>query len=287
MNDNSALKADAMIEDSSKSLTKQTTRMNKMTVIVAPPILLFIGVLSVWQLVTYIFSIPSYILPAPSQIAKAASERSGELLQSAFNTSLAAFLGFLLSIIIGNMVALLMAASKWVRRSLSPYAIVLQTIPIVAIAPLIVIWFGTGINSIVVISFIVAVFPIISNTNLGLSATDNNLINVMRMYNGTGWKMMWKLRIPFALPYILAGMKISCGLAVIGAIIGEFVAGIGGAKGGLGIAITSAAVQMQTPYLFACAIIATLLGMIFFIAISFISYLMLRNWHESAVKSEN
>jgi NitT/TauT family transport system permease protein len=287
MNDNSALKADAMIEDSSKSLTKQTTRMNKMTVIVAPPILLFIGVLSVWQLVTYIFSIPSYILPAPSQIAKAASERSGELLQSAFNTSLAAFLGFLLSIIIGNMVALLMAASKWVRRSLSPYAIVLQTIPIVAIAPLIVIWFGTGINSIVVISFIVAVFPIISNTNLGLSATDNNLINVMRMYNGTGWKMMWKLRIPFALPYILAGMKISCGLAVIGAIIGEFVAGIGGAKGGLGIAITSAAVLMQTPYLFACAIIATLLGMIFFIAISFISYLMLRNWHESAVKSEN
>jgi NitT/TauT family transport system permease protein len=287
MNDNLTFKPEAIIEDSNMSLTKKTSRMNKITVISAPPIVLLIGLLVVWQLVTVIFSIPGYILPAPSQIAKAAYERSGDLMQSAFNTCLAAFFGFLLSIIIGNMVALLMAASKWVRRSLSPYAIVLQTIPIVAIAPLIVIWFGTGINSIVIISFIVAVFPIISNTNLGLSATDNNLINLMRMYNGTGWKMMWKLRIPFAMPYILGGMKISCGLAVIGAIIGEFVAGIGGAKGGLGIAITSAAVQMQTPYLFACAIIAALLGMIFFLAISFISYLFLRNWHESAVKSEN
>jgi NitT/TauT family transport system permease protein len=252
-----------------------------------PPLILMLIILVLWQLVTIYFDIPKYILPSPTTIVKAAFERGSDLLRSTYNTSLSALFGFLLSVVVGNLTALLMAASKWVQRSLSPYAVILQTIPIVAVAPLIVIWFGTGMNSIVIISFIVAVFPIISNSNLGLNATDHNLVNLMRMYNGTGWKMMWKLKIPFAMPYILGGMKISCGLAVIGTIIGEFVAGIGGAKGGLGIAITSAAVQMQTPYLFACAITASLLGMVFFAGISILSHYLLRNWHESASQHEN
>ncbi|SDX50781.1 ABC transporter permease [Paenibacillus sp. CF384] len=270
-----------------QSAAHKPSNAKRIIPIAAPPIILMLAVLVIWQVITVIFDLPRYILPSPAAIAKAASERGGDLLRSAFNTSLSAFFGFLLSIVIGNLTALLMTASKWVQRSLSPYAIVLQTIPVVAVAPLIVIWFGTGMNSIIIISFIVAVFPIISNSNLGLNATDHNLVNLMRMYNGTGWKMMWKLRIPYAMPYILGGMKISCGLAVIGAIIGEFVAGIGGAKGGLGIAITSAAVQMQTPYLFACAITASLLGMIFFAGISILSHYVLRHWHESASQTEN
>jgi NitT/TauT family transport system permease protein len=255
--------------------------------LVLPPLILLIGIILAWQLITIYWAIPKYILPAPTNIWQAAVERHKQLFQSTLNTCFAALFGFLLSIVLGNAMALLMSFSKYVQRSFYPYAVVLQTIPVVAIAPLIVIWFGSGFNSIVIISFIVAVFPIISNTNLGLTATDHNLINLMRMYNGTGWKMLWKLRIPFAMPYILGGMKISCGLAVIGAIIGEFVAGIGGAKAGLGIAITSAAVQMQTSYLFACAITASLLGMIFFVGIAALSHMLLRNWHESAIQSEN
>lgn len=262
-------------------------RIRRILSIIVPPVLVMLMILAIWQCVTMIINIPMYILPSPVNIGQAAVEHISELSRATLNTFLASLFGFLLSIVIGNGIALLMTLSKWIQRGLYPYAVVLQTIPIVAIAPLIVIWFGSGLNSVIIISFIIAVFPIISNTNIGLTSTDHNLIHLMRMYNGTGWKMLWKLRIPFAMPYILAGMKVSCGLAVIGAIIGEFVAGIAGAKGGLGIAITSAAVQMQTSYLFACAITASLLGMAFFLVISYVTHLILRGWHESAIQIEN
>jgi NitT/TauT family transport system permease protein len=254
--------------------------------LVAPPIVLVVALLAAWQVATFWLAIPQYILPSPVAIWQAIVENFGDLMRATANTFVAAIAGFLLSIVIGNGVALMMAGSKWIQRSIYPYAVVLQTIPIVAVAPLIVIWFGSGLSAIVIISFIIAVFPIISSSNLGLSATDANLVQLMRMYGGGGWRMMWKLRIPFALPYILGGMKISCGAAVIGAIIGEFVAGIGGAQAGLGIAITSAAVQMQTAYLFACAITASLMGVLFFLVVAGLAHLMLRNWHESAMASE-
>jgi NitT/TauT family transport system permease protein len=264
----------------------EPTWLAKTLPLVAPPIVLVIVLLAVWQIATVWLAIPPYVLPSPLDIWRAIVENFAELMHETWNTFVAALAGFVLSIVIGNGVALMMAASKWIQRSIYPYAVVLQTIPIVAVAPLIVIWFGSGLTAIVIISFIIAVFPIISSSNLGLSATDANLVQLMRMYGGSGWRMMWKLRIPFALPYILGGMKISCGAAVIGAIIGEFVAGIGGAQAGLGIAITSAAVQMQTAYLFACAITASLMGVLFFLVVAGIAHLMLRSWHESAMASE-
>lgn len=252
-----------------------------------PPFLFFLVALTLWQVGVVFSGIPDYLLPTPSDIWAVMVEKKVELFSSVKTTFLPTILGYLLSIVVGGAIALIMSLSKVLERSIYPYAIVLQTIPVVAIAPLIVIWFRAGMNAIVIISFIIAVFPMISNTVLGLTSTDNNLINLMKMYNASGFQMMFNLKVPFAMPYIMGGMKISGGLAVIGAIVGEFIAGMGGGEGGLGYAITSAALHLQIPYLFANALAASVLGISIFIAVNLLSSLVLGHWHESSTKSEN
>jgi NitT/TauT family transport system permease protein len=178
-----------------------------------------------------------------------------------------------------------MSLSKTVEKSFYPYTIILQTLPIVAVAPIIVIWFGAGINAIVIISFLISFFPILSNTLTGLNSTDQNLKNLFFLYNAKKTQTIWKLRFPAALPYIMAGLKISCSTSVVGAIVGEYVAGIGGGKGGLGYGITVAAARLETPYLFACGFSAALMGIGFFLVINAVSNRLLRSWHESAMDS--
>jgi NitT/TauT family transport system permease protein len=162
----------------------------------------------------------------------------------------------------------------------------LQTIPIVAIAPLIVIWVGAGMNAVVLIAFIISLFPIISNATAGLTSTDHNLISMFELYNASWWQRMVKLKLPYAMPYLMTGLRISSGLAVIGAIVGEFIAGIGGLRGGLGYVIISAYNRVQIPYLFAAALSSALLGIVIFVAVSVVSGRFLRHWHESAVRRE-
>jgi NitT/TauT family transport system permease protein len=183
--------------------------------------------------------------------------------------------------------ALVMSQSKLVERSIYPFAILLQTIPLIAYAPLIVIWVGAGMNAVVTISFIIALFPMISNTIAGLTSTDHNLVSMFELYNANWWQRMVKLKLPAALPYIMTGLRISSGLAVIGAIIGEFIAGIGGLRGGLGYVIVSAANRLEMSYLFAAALCSSVLGLVIFIGISMVSARFLRHWHESAVQREN
>lgn len=195
--------------------------------------------------------------------------------------------GFLLSIIIGVSGAVLLASSKIIEKAVYPYAIVLQTIPVVAIAPIIVIWFGAGVNSIVIIAFLIGFFPMISNTLIGLNSTDGNMQNLFKLYNASRWQVMWRLRLPAAMPYIIAGLKVSCTLSVVGAIVGEYIAGIGGGEGGLGYAITVASSRLQTPYLFACGLCASILGITFYLLVSAFSKWALSSWHESEMKSEN
>jgi NitT/TauT family transport system permease protein len=180
----------------------------------------------------------------------------------------------------------LLASSRILEVSLYPYAVILQTIPVVAIAPIIVIWFGSGFNSIVIISFLIGFFPVVSNTLMGLNSVDKNMGDLFTLYNASKWQTMWKLRIPAAMPYMMSGLKISCTLAIVGAITGEFIAGIGGGRGGLGYAITVAAVQLKTPYLFACAITGAIFGIGFYLLVSSASRFMLKSWHESAMKVE-
>ena len=266
-----------------------------------PPVALFVVFILGWQAVTVVFKVPRYLLPAPTDIIEVVQTEKGLILLDAMRTTfLSAILGYFLAIAVGMVAAIVMTQNKLLERSLYPYAIMLQTIPIVAIAPLIVIYIGADLmplgigpltigsvtKPVVVISFIIALFPIISNGTAGLTSTDHNLLSMFELYNSSWWQRMWKLKLPAATPYIMTGLRISAGLAVIGAIVGEFIAGIGGSRGGLGYVLVSAANRVEMAFLFASALSSSLLGIIIFIAVSQLSARMLRHWHESAVKRE-
>ncbi|WP_413645686.1 ABC transporter permease [Marinococcus sp. PL1-022] len=252
-----------------------------------PPLAALILFVGIWEFGVRIFQIPHYILPTPWAIVNAAIENWSSLLNALSVTILESIIGFVLSVVGGVSAAILMASSKWVERSLYPYAVILQTIPVVAVAPIVVIWFGSGMNSIVIITFLIGFFPMLSNTLIGLNATDKDMINLMKLYKASRMQVMWKVRVPYALPYITAGLKISCTLAVIGAIVGEYVSGIGGGDGGIGYAITVSAARMETAYLFACGIAASLLGIVFFLLINAFSKWVLGSWHESEMENKD
>lgn len=249
------------------------------------PIIAFVVVMALWQLIPAWLDMKPFILPKPTDVLKAAVEDWSILWDAIRITVLESIIGFLLSAVIGIAVSVLLASSLILERSIYPYAIILQTIPVVAVAPLVVIWFGAGYNSIVVIAFLIGFFPVISNTLMGLNSVDRNMDELFTLYNSSKWQKMWKLRLPSAMPYIMAGLKISCTLSIVGVIVGEYVAGIGGGKGGLGYAITIAAVQMKTPFLFACGIAAAILGITFYLIVSMIANRVLGSWHESAMKT--
>lgn len=253
---------------------------------IGPPILVFVLFLMVWQGACTLFNIPPYLVPTPVQVTDAIVQNAAMLWKAVWVTFESAVAGFLLSIVVGVVSAFIMSQAKWVERSLYPYAILLQTIPIVAIAPLIVIWLGAGIGAIIVISFLVAVFPIISNTNFGFLSTDPNLVSLVQMYNRSRWTMALRVRFPSALPQIFAGLKISAGLSVIGAIVGQFIAGIGGGNGGLGYLITSTAQNLQMAYLFGAALASSFLGLFNFALVSLLTVVCIGKWHESAIKKD-
>jgi NitT/TauT family transport system permease protein len=252
-----------------------------------PPLVAFVVFIGGWELIAALTHAPVYLFPKQSDFVKAAIENRNGLWVSVRTTTFEAVLGFILSIILGIAGAILLASSKWIEKSVYPYAIILQTIPIVAIAPLIVIWFDAGMNAIVIITFLIGFFPMLSNTLIGLNSTDQNMSNLFYLYNANGFQTMWKLRIPAALPYIVAGLKISCTLSVVGAIVGEYIAGIGGGQGGLGYAITYAAARLKTPYLFACGLSASALGIVFFLCVNAFAKWLLSSWHESEMKRDN
>jgi NitT/TauT family transport system permease protein len=243
-------------------------------------------VIVAWSVAVAALGVPRYLVPSPADVLDAWLENRNTLAVALLSTFLSALIGFGLAIVVGMTVALILSQSKILERSIYPYAVLLQTIPIVAIAPLIVIWAGAGMPAVVIISFLISLFPIITNTHAGLTSTDHNLLAMFELYNATWWQRMAKLKFPAALPYIMTGLRISSGLAVIGAIVGEFIAGIGGLRGGLGYVITSAAAQIKMSYLFASALTSSILGIVIFIIVSFVSARFLRHWHESAVRRE-
>jgi len=253
---------------------------------IGPPVLVFVLFLVIWQGACVVFSIPSYLVPTPTEVVDATVQHADALWNAVWLTFESAMAGFLLSIVVGVVSAFIMSQAKWIERSFYPYAVLLQTIPIVAIAPLVVIWVGAGVGSIIVISFLITVFPIISNTNFGFLSTDPNLVSLVKMYNRSRWTMALRVRFPSALPQIFAGLKISAGLSVIGAIVGQFIAGMGGGNGGLGYLITSTAQNLQMSYLFAAAFASSILGLFSFGLVSLVTALFIGKWHESAMKRE-
>jgi NitT/TauT family transport system permease protein len=243
----------------------------------------FAALLLLWQLVLWIFRVPPYMLPSPWAVKKAIGERFPLLLSSFWITAEEAAGGLIVSIIVGVGVALIFAQSRWIRRMLYPWTLLLQTVPIVAIAPLILMWFGAGTPSVTLIAFIISLAPIIANTTQGLISVDENLVHLFLMHNASPAQVLFKLRLPHSVPSLFVGIRIASGIAVIGAITGELYAGstrVG--VGGLGYSILYASSQLQTDYLFALVAAATVLGFGFLFLVMFLEWYFLHNWHESA-----
>jgi NitT/TauT family transport system permease protein len=220
--------------------------------------------------------IPSYILPAPSHVFTALTINSSDLWIAMKETTESSVIGFLTSLIVGMTLAILFSTSKKIEETFYPYAVFFQTVPIIAIAPLLVIWFGYGLPTVIASSFIVSIFPVIANTLIGLHSTEKSFLDLFDLYGATSKDKLFKLKLPFALPSILAGARISSGLAVIGAIVGEFIAG-----GGLGGIVDVARTQQRIDKVFAAVLLASIVGLVFFALINLISHLTLNKWHAS------
>ena len=255
---------------------------NRLTMLLSA-LLVFAALLLLWQMVIWIFHVPIYMLPSPWRVAATVVEKFPDLWASLLISAEAAAGGLLASIVVGVMVALVFARSAWIRKLLFPYTILLQTVPILAVAPLIIVWVGQGLLAVGVVTFIICLAPIIANATQGLISVDENLVQLFLMHNATQGQILRRLRLPHSLPYLFVGVRISSGIAVIGAITGEWFAGSGQVgRGGLGYSILYAMSQLQTDYLFALVIAATALGFVFFFLVMFFEWLVLHKWHESA-----
>ena len=242
--------------------------------------------LALWEGVVRFYAIPVYILPGPLLVLKTLWTDGPSLLGSLWVTLKIALAALAASVVVGGLLAVLMSQSRWVEASLLPYAIVLQVTPIVAIAPLIIIWVNDVFASLLVCAWIVAFFPIVSNTTLGLNSADRGLADLFRLYGATRWQTLLFLRLPTALPYFLAGLRISGGLALIGAVVAEFVAGSGGVETGLAFRILEAGYRLQIPRMFAALVLLSAAGIAIYFVLDRVSYLLLRHWHESALPKE-
>jgi NitT/TauT family transport system permease protein len=253
---------------------------------VGPPVLVGLLALAGWELIVRANDIPPYILPGPMLVAQTLVRDWHTLYPSLLVTVTITLAALAVATIVGVAIAILFAQSKWVELSLFPYAVILQVTPIVAIAPLIIIWVKDIKIALLICAWIVAFFPIVSNTTLGLNSADHNLLSLLQLYGASRGQVFWNVRLPSALPYFLGGLRISGGLALIGAVVAEFVAGTGGTQSGLAFRVLESGYTLQIPRMFAALFMITCTGILIFIILTIVSHLMLRRWHESAMRRE-
>lgn len=250
------------------------------------PLAIMILAIWFWDRICVWNEIPKYILPRPGVVLQTLYDDAGLLFSSLLVTLRITFLSLLFAVIGGVGLAVLFAQSKWVEMSFFPFAIVLQVTPIVAIFPLINIYVNNQTVKLLLCAWIVAFFPILSNTTLGLNSVDRNLRDMFKLNGATRWQQLRYLRLPAAMPYFLGGLKIAGGLSLIGAVVAEFVAGAQGQSSGLASRIIEAGYRLNAPRLFAALILISLTGIVIFLVLSLVSHLILRRWHESALKQE-
>lgn len=250
------------------------------------PLAIMVLAIWLWDRICVWNEIPQYILPRPGVVLQTLHNDAGLLFSSLLVTLRITFFSLLLAVIGGVGLAVLFAQSKWVEMSFFPFAIVLQVTPIVAIFPLINIYVNNQTVKLLLCAWIVAFFPILSNTTLGLNSVDRNLRDLFKLNGATRWQQLRYLRLPAAMPYFLGGLKIAGGLSLIGAVVAEFVAGAQGQSSGLASRIIEAGYRLNAPRLFAALILISLTGILIFLVLSLVSHLILRRWHESALKQE-
>lgn len=274
-----------MIESKSPKIPQNKLSKKIFSLEVIVPLLVGVFTLVIWEFLVNYYEIPIYLLPGPILILKTLIQDWNQLFNSLLITLQITFIAFITAVISGLAVSVLFAQSKWIEKSFFPYAVILQTTPIVSIAPLIIVWFRNNtFAALVVCAWIVAFFPIISNTTLGLNSVNKNLTDLFKLYQASRWQTFIYLRLPSALPYFLGGLKISGGLSLIGAVVAEFVAGTGGKNSGIAYQILIASYDLEIPRMFAALFLIAVSGVTIFVLLSFLSDLLLRNWHESAIK---
>ena len=245
------------------------------------PLLVAVLLLGLWQGVVVVFKLPVFLVPSPLRVAQVMVADAGLLFGALFVTLKITLLAFFCATLLGVAIAFAFVQSRVVEIALFPYAVLLQVTPIVAIAPLIIIWVKDPTASLVICATLVALFPIIANTTLGLRSVNPGLMSYFKLNRATRWQTLVRLRIPSALPYFFGGLRISSGLALIGAVVAEFVAGTGGTGTGLAYQILQAGYQLNIPRMFAALVLITLTGVALFAAMAALSRWVLGGWHES------
>ena len=247
----------------------------------ALPLLVFVAMIGLWEALVRVNDIPPYVLPSPSLIGVTLVKDWGTLSGSLLVTLEITFQALLAATVGGVALAILFARSRWIERSFFPFAVVLQVTPIVAIAPLLLVYLDAN-TAVLVCAFLVAFFPILSNMALGLASADHNLIDLFELYKASRWKQLILLRLPAALPYFLGGLRIAGGLALIGAIVAEIAAGSAGQGAGLAYRIVEAGYRLNIPRMFAALVLISVSGILIYLVFTLLSYLLLSRWHDSA-----
>ncbi len=252
----------------------------------ALPPLTLVGGVAIWEAIVQMRGIPAYVLPAPSLVFTTLIHDWPGLFESLLTTLLTTFEGFIAAAVGGIAIALLFNRSKWLEYSFLPYAVILQVTPVIAIAPLLLIYLPQHI-AVVVCAWIVSFFPVLSNTTLGLKSVDRNLVGLFDLYGASRPQTLRFLKLPSALPHILGGLRIAGGLSLIGAVVAEIAAGSAGAGSGLAYRIAESGYRLNIPRMFAALLLLSAAGIVIYMALSLMSYLVLRRWHQSALGKDN
>ena len=247
------------------------------------PAMVGVVLLAGWEILVRVAELPPYLLPGPIAIARALAADWDSLFASLLVTLKVTFLALAAAIIGGGGLAILFAQSRLLERSLFPYAVILQVTPIVAISPLILIYVRDTTLALLICAWIVAFFPVLSNTALGLRSADHGLVDLMRLYGAGRWQILWRLRLPAAMPYFLAGLRVAGGLSLIGAVVAEFTAGTATAGSGLAYRILESGYRLDIPRMYAALALLSVTGIAIYAALGLLSWLILRSWHESAI----
>jgi NitT/TauT family transport system permease protein len=258
-------------------------RLDRALRVVLPIVVLGLS-LAAWELVVRLANIPPYVLPAPSLILQIFIADRALLTQSLLVTLITTLEGFLLAAIGGVGLAVLFNLSRLVEYSFYPFAVILQVTPIVAVAPLLLIYLPQPL-AVLACAWIVAFFPVLANTTLGLNSIDRNLADLFALYGASRGQVLWNLKLPSALPYILGGLRIAGGLSLIGAVVAEIAAGSAGAGSGLAYRIVESGYRLNIPRMFAALVLLSIAGIVIFYALAFVNHIALRRWHESALEA--
>ena len=242
---------------------------------------------ALWYAMRWATGLQSWILPMPGEVLRAAWTEHAILLRAAGHTAVGALGGFLAASLAGFAIALGLGGARWLRTGLYPWLLVLQMTPVIVLAPIIVLWAGPGLPGIITVTFLISFFPIVVNTTQGLLSAEEPMVDLFRMYGATRLQELRMLRLPTAMPFFLAGLRIAATLAPIGAIFGEYLVGnASGGTGGLGFLVYTYNVQIKIPALFATALISCSLGFIFVAAVSWLNWIVLHSWHDSFERRE-